>query len=285
MTRIIHITDLHFWRLVWNPALLCNKRLLGNLNLALRRRHYVRQERAESFLALYRSLDADAVLIGGDMTTTGTNAEYKLAAAFVNELAQVGPPVFMVAGNHDLYTFEAQRKHRFESYFGDRLQEPEKPQLTYMPGDIPLLLVPTAKPNLLSSRGAITGAQLVATRRLLEERAPDRLLVLAHYPILDNPAVYNNGVLRRLGNAEALRRVLGVSGCPTLYLAGHVHRFSHARDPRFQNLTQLTTRALFYEKDDCPGGFTEILFDKDACTVYPWRYCDGWERASEPSAC
>ena len=180
MTRVIHISDLHFWQIVRNPLLLCNKRMLGNLNLLLRRRKYVRQEQAAAFIELFSTLNADVLLIGGDLTTTATDAEYKMAAAFVDALARYDAPIYMTAGNHDLYIFESLRRKRFESYFGDRIETPCAPRLTLLPDGAPLLIVPTARPNFLSSRGGITQAQLTATGRLRWCRFPGQGYKMAY---------------------------------------------------------------------------------------------------------
>ncbi len=285
MTRLIHITDLHFWQLVRNPLLLCNKRILGNLNLLLRRRRYVRQERAAAFLDLLPTLDADALLIGGDLTTTATEAEYKMAAAFVDALARCGPPIYMVPGNHDMYTFEARRRRRFEQHFSNQCTALDSPRLTCLPDGAPLLILPTAVPNIITSRGKITHAQLATARRILEQEAPDGpLTVLAHYPLLANPTAYNAGIMRRLGNADALRQLLGDTGRPILYLAGHVHTYSRTRDPRHPNIEQVTSAALFYDKQRHPGGFTEIIRTDQTYTVHPWRYENGWKRLAGADA-
>lgn len=279
MTRIIHITDLHFWQVVHNPLLLLNKRFLGNLNLILRRQRYVRQERAQSFLDLFPTLKADALLIGGDLTTTATEIEYRMATAFVNALGQSGVPIYLTPGNHDFYTFEALRLKRFCTHFGERLEHPRKPRLTFLPGGTPLLILPTARPNILSSRGHITTQQIYKTKELLEQAPPGRIIVLAHYPVLSNPAHHSN-VMRRLDNAAPLRRMLGDTERTLLYLAGHVHVFSHDCDPRFPKLEQVTSSALFYDKPNHQGGFTEIVFDDTTTKIQPWHYDDGWKPVS-----
>ena len=283
MTRIIHITDLHFWQIVHNPLQLCNKRFLGNLNLLLRRQHYVRQERAQAFIDLFPSLQADALLIGGDLTTTATAAEYQMAATFVNTLGQSGVPVYLTPGNHDVYTFESKRKRRFNEYFGERLARPHKSMLTFLPDGTPLLMLPTTRPNILSSRGHITSSQIVEAQNLLAEAPEGRVVVLAHYPVLPNPAHHSN-VMRRLGNAAPLRRMLGDTGRSILYLAGHVHVFTQNCDPWFPKLEQITSCALFYDKPHCPGGFTEIVLHDTGDTVHPWRYNNGWERITPTAA-
>ena len=276
MTRIIHITDLHFWRIVYNPLLLINKRFLGNLNLILHRQRYVRQERAQSFIDLFPKLNADALLIGGDMTTTATEVEYQMATAFVAALGQLGIPIYIVPGNHDFYTFESLRHKRFCKHFGERLEHPWKPRLTFLPGGAPLLILPTARPNILSSRGHITPKQIHKAKELIEQTPAGRIVVLAHYPVLPNP-VHHTNIMRRMDNATALRQMLGDTDRTFLYLAGHVHVFSRDCNPRFPKLEQVTSSALFYDKPPHKGGFTEITFNNTTTDIRPWHYENGWE--------
>ncbi len=278
MQRFIHITDLHFWQVVYNPCALVNKRLLGNLNLLLRRRRYIHLEWADPFLQLLRGLDADALLVGGDVTTTATDDEYRMARAFFDKASEDGLPIYLIPGNHDFYTFESRRCRRFERHLGAWLDDPHAPALSQLPGGAQLLRIPTTRPNLLSSRGHISDAQLAQTATLLRQVGQGPLIVLAHYPILPNPGVYPSGMTRRLGNASALRRLLGESGKPLIYLAGHVHVFSHLRDQRYPNIEQITTSALFYGKRSHPGGFTEITVQEETCHVYPWTRRDDWTR-------
>lgn len=278
MQRFIHISDLHFWRIVCNPLQLMNKRLLGNLNLALRRRHYIRIERARSFVERLHAIEADALLVGGDLTTTATEDEFRMAAAFLDEISGTGLPVYLIPGNHDVYTFESRRKRRLERYFGAWLEPHDMPVLSSLPGGAPLLRLATVRPNLVSSRGCFPTAHLPRIRTLLEQAGGPPLIVLAHYPVLPNPGAYPSGVMRRLGNAGRLRRVLGESALPMVYLAGHVHVFSHQRDGSYPNIEQVTANALFYNKRSQPGGFTEIVVRNGACMVYPWTYDGDWTR-------
>ncbi len=270
MTRLIHITDLHFWRIVLNPMLLMNKRFLGNMNLALRRRRYVRTELAERFLTTLWAIKADALLVGGDLTTTATEAEYELAAAFLDRIAEMGVPIYLTPGNHDLYTFESLRRKRFESYLGKHLAEPHAPALLPLPNGAPLLRLPTARPNLISSRGHIRLNQIEKVRELLGTTDVNPLIVLAHYPLLAHTDAYRLGAARRLGNAAFLRALLGASGRSILYLAGHVHAFSRVRDPLYPNIEHATTGALFYTRAHAPGGFTEIQADDGAFALRSW---------------
>ena len=72
MTRILHISDLHFGAV--------NARLL------------------EPLLALARHLQPDAIIVSGDLTQRARPEQFRDAAAF---LARFGLPVLAVPGNHD----------------------------------------------------------------------------------------------------------------------------------------------------------------------------------------
>ncbi len=281
MMRILHISDLHFWTITCNPFYLLNKRLLGNLNLVTRRRWYIRQERADSFIELMEGLRPDVVLVGGDLTTTALESEYEKASGFLSRLQSVCPDIYVIPGNHDYYTFESQRKGRFEQYLG-RYNPSSDQAVCYRPiNDTALVCLPTVRPNLFSSRGFISKAHRDTAQKILREVRERQIIVLAHYPCLYTIPEYHTGLTRRLEGALPLRKMLGGSGRSVLYLAGHVHVFSHRRDPVYANVTQVTTAPLFYEKNKQPGGFTEIVTDKDELKIFPWTYDEGWTRCRE----
>lgn len=255
----IHIADIHFWRLVANPFQLFNKRFLGVLSVALRRRHEFVLERAEPYADIAAGTGARCVILTGDFSSTSTDAELSLAAQFLRGLRQRGLAVHIVPGNHDLYTFESVRKRRFERHFADFIPSGGYPSLTCLPGGTPLLLVPTACPRFLSARGRVAPDAVEAAARLLTQTGPT-VVVAGHYPLLPSTATYASGRFHRLANAEPLRRTLGEAGKRLLYLAGHVHRFSYVEDPRYAGVQHLTTGA-FLRTDrhaGVQGEFTEV---------------------------
>ncbi|HIJ65996.1 MAG TPA: hypothetical protein HPP77_08590, partial [Candidatus Hydrogenedentes bacterium] len=115
--RLLHVADLHFWRVVFDPLRLANKRFLGNLNVALRRRHEFRMERAKPFADALAATEVRHVVLTGDFTSTSAEEEFELASEFVRGLQRRGLTLSILAGNHDVYTFEARRKRRFERCF------------------------------------------------------------------------------------------------------------------------------------------------------------------------
>ena len=278
--RILHIADLHFWRVVTNPLRLLNKRFLGNLNVLIRRRREFPMGRAESFIPGLTSTGIPTAVLTGDFTSTSTEEEFRLARRFVDALSRSGVTLRLLPGNHDVYTFEAQRNRRFERHFPEFVPVGGGPWREDLAGGTPLVLVPTVCPNILTSRGRVTGETVAAVSRLLRQ-CTGPVLVAGHYPVLHRTREYRLGLSRRLGNAEALRDALGASGQRILYLAGHVHRFSYMRDPKYGNLDHLTTGAFFREnrREEIGGEFAEVHIREDGFDVFRHTYRGMWSHS------
>ena len=277
--RIVHIADVHFWRVLLNPFQMLNKRALGNFNVWLRRRHEFVQERAEAFSDYVASLGIEQVLLTGDFTSTACDSEFEAAKGFMDGLASRGLQLTLMAGNHDVYTFESVRKRRFEKYFGDHLPAEGHPSSTKLAGGTPLIVVPTVCPNIISSKGRITDAEIQRLEQLLAQ-CEGPVLVAGHYPFLHETYGYATKPDRRLRNAEALRGALGESQKKILYVSGHVHRFSYVTDGRYPNLRQLTTGAFFRQdhKTGRQGEIAEIHVHKDGYSVFHHTNDGQWHR-------
>ena len=256
---LIHITDVHFWKVVKNPLLLMNKRFWGNLTVALRRRHHFLMERAESHADAVAATGVKNVLLTGDFASTSTDDEFKRAIQFVEGLRSRGLALFVLPGNHDVYTFRAARTRRFERYFQEFLPSGGYPAHVNLPGGTDLILVPTVCPRHFSTRGYISSEEIENVGRRLES-CGTHAIVAAHYPLIHETRTYQSRRFRRLENAERLRRVLGESGKRIVCVGGHVHRSSYERDTDYPNLEHLTTDAFFRTDLDTgsQGQFTEI---------------------------
>ncbi len=279
LDRLVQIADLHFWHVVKNPLRLMSKRFIGNLNVWLRRRHEFIMDRASEFAEAVAMTGIQTALLTGDFTSTANRREYDMARAFVDGLSRRGLHIELVPGNHDVYTFYATRKKRFESYFRDYLPPDGYPALQWLPGGTPLILVPTVTPNLLSSRGRVTEAEVDAVAALLE-RCPPVVLVAGHYPILDRTYAYAQEPSHRLRNAQALREVLGASKRRILYICGHTHRFSYVQDGRHMNLAHLSTGAFFRrdKKAGIQGEFAEIHVLRHGFALFRHIHEKSWQR-------
>ena len=277
---LLHVADLHFWEVIRNPLRLLNKRFLGNLNVLLRRRYEFDLSLAEAYAQALAGAGGSPVLFTGDFTSTSTDREFARARAFVDDVREQGMDTFVLPGNHDVYTFEAARRKRFERHFAGLLPEQGYPARETLPGGTPLILVPTICANLISSRGQVAPETVRATRALVEE-CEGPVIVAAHYPLLNETPGYTLTHERRLRHAEPLRRALGETGKPILFVAGHVHRFSYVEDRDFPNLRHLCTGAFFAKnhREDISGEFAEIhALEDGSFAVFRHVHRRGWER-------
>jgi 3',5'-cyclic AMP phosphodiesterase CpdA len=194
MTRIAHLTDLHFG--AEDPLVV------------------------EALVAELRADPPDLVAIGGDLTQRARPREFRAARAFMDRLAA---PCLVVPGNHDLPPYDWIERftdpyRRWRAFIGPQTE----PQ--WQDGETIVIGLNTARScgfGLDWSRGRVTRTHL---RRLLArlDAAPPHLVrvVVAHHPMLPPPhrprATLAGGAA---GALEAMTRH-GVS----LALAGHLHR-------------------------------------------------------------
>lgn len=274
----LHVADLHFWKFIYNPLRLLSKRVLGNANVFFRRRHEFPMSQAEALIEGLEETGERQALLTGDFSSTALDEEFVLARAFVDSLATRGFSIHLLPGNHDVYTYESHRLQRFERHFAPYVPDQGYPALERFPGGTPLMLVPTVGPNILSSKGRISAEELRKTGELLKGLASPTV-VAGHYPVLSETPGYRLTTNRLLRNADALRRVLGESGIPILYVAGHVHRFSHVQDPVYTNLTHLCTGAFFRhnEREGIRGEFSRVRVSDAGFQVHRYTLREGWE--------
>jgi len=277
--KLLHIADLHFWRLTINPFLQLNKRALGNLNLVLRRRHEFAMEHAEPFLDHATTIGISDAIFTGDFTTTSLPEEFEMSKAFMQRASDAGMRAKAIPGNHDVYTFTAERKDAFQQHLGEWASEDPLPALYHLPGGTPIILVPTVCPNFVSSKGTISKAEVTRTQTLLEG-IESPCIVAGHYPLLTETAAYTLTPGRQLRGAEMLRRTLGESGKSILYICGHVHRFSYVADPQYANLRHLTTGTFFGRNhaQHRDGEFSEIHVTGEGWSIFNHIHDGQWRR-------
>ena len=280
---LLHITDIHFWEVVLNPLRLLNKRLLGNANVLLRRRHHYHTDRAIEYADALAATGAPVIFAGGDFTSTATAREFAQAAAFLDDLSARGLNVIAAPGNHDVYTFESVRRKRFEHYLGRFMPEAGYPACIHLPGGTPMVIAPTVRPNLISSRGHIDDATIAKVTQWVAAAPPGPVIVGAHYPLLPETGTYRSSAGRRLRNAEQLRQALGETGRNLIYIAGHVHRFSLVRDDTYENLLHLCTDAFVMGRKPGAqqGAFSEIHVMDSGFRVFRHERWQEWRREEE----
>jgi 3',5'-cyclic AMP phosphodiesterase CpdA len=221
--RLAHATDLHW---LSPPPLrrLLGKRLIGSANLYLNgRRHHFNAEVQAAAVAQLLAMNADAVILTGDLTAQALPEEFEAAKVALQPLLD-RLPTLVQCGNHDVYTRGARRDRRMEATFGPWMHlRPDGLAAWSQPGLTVVGLDPN-RPHLLAS-GVVPEAQLAALPAALAAAPADHALVLAlHYPLLDrHGAVYDHWE-HGLRNARALIDVLRASPRrPDAILHGHVH--------------------------------------------------------------
>lgn len=278
--RIIHLSDVHVWRYAFNPIHLLNKRAIGMLGLVVRRARKFRLERLNEVVERVRSLDADHVLITGDLTTTALPAEFRAAREELAGLLAEPDRVTVVPGNHDRYTTGSVRYRQFEEWFGAFAPEGPYPWLRYLDPDTAILGLDATRSHI-SATGRLPAAQLDAAKSLLADPAarPRRLLVACHYPLAAPPSYEAELHHKRMKNAPEVGAWLGEVG-PHLFCCGHVHA-AWAFAPR-SIAGQLCLNAGAPLLRDPTGlrapGFLEItLHDRDVSVMHHAWAGHAWE--------
>lgn len=277
--KIVQITDIHFWHVCLNPFKLLGKRALGNANVWVKRRHEFITSHVDGFSDYVAGVNPDLVLLTGDFTSTALHQEYAQARSFVDGLLARRLAVRAIPGNHDVYTFSSARTNAFQRYFPDVAAPSALPCVEEWGEGLPILLVPTVVPNVISSKGRITEAERARTRELIAGHEGP-LLIAGHYPVLNDTYAYHTNGERQLRDADALLEVLRGVNRPSLYASGHVHRFSLVKDGQNPNLTHLTSGAFFRAdpSSDIRGDFTEIDFTRDGFEVHRHTFRGEWSR-------
>jgi 3',5'-cyclic AMP phosphodiesterase CpdA len=193
MTRIAHISDLHFGRI--DPAI------------------------AESLIADLMANPSALLVISGDLTQRARIGQYQAAAKYLKRLPL---PQLIIPGNHDVPLWNLARRFfaptkRFEQYIAADVNPVWRQEGSIVVG------VNTAR-SFTRTSGWISAEQLDAVRTAFAS-APDsaRRVLVTHHPFIPPPLRPDADVLRRasvtLADLEACR--------VDLLLAGHLHLAYH----------------------------------------------------------
>jgi 3',5'-cyclic AMP phosphodiesterase CpdA len=220
--RIVHLSDIHFWRYEFHPLRLFSKRFLGMSSLVLGRARRFRLERVPELVDRVRGIQPDHILITGDLTTTALPAEFRAAIASLEGVLADPSRVTIVPGNHDRYTLRAHRSRRFEEYLGAFSPGRPYPWLRMLDSETAILGLDPTRAGV-SARGKLPAGQLREARELARGAAGlARLLVACHYPVAAPPEHAREYARKPLTNAAEIGQWLKTIG-PHLYCCGHVH--------------------------------------------------------------
>ncbi len=271
--RIVHLSDIHLWRYCFNPIRLLNKRAVGIASLLAGRARRFRLERLHDVVERVLRLDADHVLITGDLTTTALTAEFHDALDALAPLLRDPERVTVIPGNHDRYTCASVRGRSFERAFGAFMPREVFPWIRRLDAETSILGLDPTRAHL-SATGRLPLRQLAEAKALLSENRSKRLIVACHYPI-DAPDSYKHELAKkRLINAGDLADWLRTIG-PHVYCCGHVHAaWAHQPEGWPEHLCLNSGAPLLRDKTGHrPPGFLEITLDGPDVSVthHAWQ--------------
>ena len=116
--RVAHITDIHWPIDPFLRDLLSFRRVLGSLNLYLAGRgHHFSASVQQSLVEHVQRLWPDVLIVSGDLTAQGTEAEFSLAKRMLQPVLD-SVPSLVIPGNHDAYAADTVRNGWMNKYFG-----------------------------------------------------------------------------------------------------------------------------------------------------------------------
>ena len=115
--KLAHFSDLHFHHFQISPRQFFSKTWVGNFNGLFNRRRGFSHGMLFTLPDKLKELGVEGVVISGDFTTTSSIAEFKMAARFLSKLRDEGFSLYIVPGNHDIYTKRSERESRFYKEF------------------------------------------------------------------------------------------------------------------------------------------------------------------------
>ena len=267
--RLVLIGDIHFYRLWVPPWLLLSKRILGQMNLWLNRRHQFDRTLLAPLVRHVRTIEPDMLLFSGDLTSTALPGEFDDVMKALSPIVDACPTV-MVPGNHDRYTFTSARSRHFETSAGDSVPR-QFPHFVRLPSPADrwhLLALDGAVPRFITSRGLAGADQLAQARKQIASLTDsDGLVVLCHYA-LRRPL--GRGPMRwphRLADAAEVEAMLADCPARILYVHGHVHEpwCWHRTESGLERATDVNAGApcLRTAEYPCGHGFWQIDLPSD----------------------
>lgn len=155
----------------------------------------------------------DCVLVTGDLTDCGLEAEYAIAAEL---LARLPFPVFCIPGNHD-------RREPFRAAFAKGGYLPATGALDFCVDRGGLHIVGLDSAVAGASHGALSPASLAFLQDCLARAPQTPTLVMLHHPPFDSGIGHMDRTALQAGRAE-LEAIIAAHPQVERVLCGHVHR-------------------------------------------------------------
>lgn len=277
--QALHIGDLHFWSIPFNPLRMLNKRILGlgNLLIGGRARRF-KLSYAPQLAQRLADLTPDAILFSGDFSTTALAAEFRAAAKVFNAaLAHSDAEVYSVPGNHDCYIRRELGAATFARSLGERFNPECGHSLRYFAGgEIALFRINASASNRFGSHGHIVDGHIEFMKEKLGKACSraKHIWFMCHFPAEDPPGVLKHDRGIQLRGAERLLALFAECSIPILWLHGHHHYRWVYGSPSVEGLTYLNAGApLLRRVLPAPDlGFHQIHYEHGSLTITTHRF-------------
>lgn len=261
MTRIAHLSDLHFGAEV--PAAVA------------------------ALLAYLKRVPCDLVVLSGDLTMAARAEEFARAASFIRAL---GAPVLAVPGNHDISPYRLlERVARPFASWRQHIAADLEP--VWAAPDVCVAGLNTTRAiqfRLNWSHGALSRAQIAALPSRFEGRGAGFRVVAAHHPLLEEAGVDLTGRPRSIVRGAAGALDACGEARVDLVLGGHLHRTycaaheDHGQPRHKVHVAQAGTVFSARTRGE-PNGFNLTEIHGARLTIYPvWWGGARWRRADHP---
>jgi 3',5'-cyclic AMP phosphodiesterase CpdA len=246
MTKIIHISDLHFGT--------------------------TKDETVKLLQQTIKNMQPDLVIISGDFTQVSSRAEFQVAQQFLQDIKV---PFFAVPGNHDVPPYNLLKRFlkpykRYKQYISETLNPTLEKENFVLAG------INSARKFLLHwnwANGAVNAEQRQAVKEFYQKTSPKKWRICTlHHPIhkIDempiDVAVFGKDATLRLMNEMKV----------DLVLTGHVHHASISLrgNDQHQTVYLSASTALSSRTRGQENGFNEIVLTEDEMKINCYILCD-----------
>ncbi len=251
-TTIVHCSDLHFG---------------GHADLP-------QVEALERFVP---TLEADAIVISGDLTQRARHGEFQRARVFVRHMQDAGPTL-VVPGNHDIEWWKsplglrgsAVKYAKYRQYLGELSPVLELPG-AIVAGAVSAYGVALASltwnVNDVSVKGHLPRSETARVKRIFSHAAPERARVLViHHNVLPG------AISRRIGLARwrDAHRLLLDTGADVV-LCGHDHQEGAGQVEGRLTVSTSGTHS-FRSRAGRPSVFNVVRIERDIVHVQHYRW-------------
>jgi predicted phosphodiesterase len=221
MTKIAHISDLHFSKIHFHPSIFFSKRLLGMLNLLLNRRKKYKTDKLNELIPIFKDQKINYTFISGDITTTSDEKEFILGKEFVDEILKNDIKILIIPGNHDAYTKSSYKKKLFYNYFENENLKNDKLHSFDLDNNWHYIgLDCSISTFLLSSNGYFSKDLENKLNELLLSLPDKKIIIVNHFPA-NRITTFRKRLIRDTHLKKLLKKHKNIK----LYLYGHTHNY------------------------------------------------------------